>query len=540
MSRKLYLVVFVVVFTIASILRLYKLGQIPVSLYWDETAMMVDAQSIAETGKDMHGNSPIQAIFPSYGDYKLPTYIWLSSFLFKIFSPNEALLRLPSALTGIGTLIVVFLLSSQLFNNSKQKKLIALFSTLVIGFAPWSIMFSRTAFEGHIGQFFVGLASLLTLLGIKKNKYLLLIIGQVLASLATYSYFSVRFVWPVIFVTLLLLFNKKKYFIKLVSSLAIFLILLIPMMKSPLYHESNLFRLSTTSILNAKDWPVESNIYKELAGNRLVDRFLYHRYFLIFKELLTNYSDNLSLNFLFITGDQNLRHGTGEHGLFLFIFSPFLFTGLFYGLKKHPKALILLITWWLVGLLPASVPESTPHALRSLNSLIPISLIIGFGLSRIKFNKKLILGLSLLIFVNLLQFTNHYFKHYPKNSAADFQDGYKQLTKMINKYNLSARNVWVTPFDGRYFLWTLAYGSVAPEDFSSQNYKNYQLDLAKNIKFYEFDYRKLDSLDHKIIIVDEVKNLEKIIDQYKIQPKWTDYSTDSFGNIKFMLIGLGS
>src|SRR3972149_8796774 len=94
------------IFFLAVLLRFYQLGAVPVSLYWDETAMLVDARSVAATGRDMYGNSWLQAIYPSYGDYKLPVYIWLASLSVKVFGASEWALRLPSATAGGLTLLM--------------------------------------------------------------------------------------------------------------------------------------------------------------------------------------------------------------------------------------------------------------------------------------------------------------------------------------------------------------------------------------------------------------------------------------------------
>src|SRR5690606_16822094 len=116
---------------------------------------------------------------------------------------------------------------------------------------------------------------------------------------------------------------------------------------------------------------VSSNTYRELAGNTLLDRLIFHRSLLVGRELLLNYADNLSADFLFLTGDPNLRHGTGMAGLFLFSMAPLLMLGSWRMYTLNPLALTILVSWWLAALLPASVPETTPHALRSLNAMVP-------------------------------------------------------------------------------------------------------------------------------------------------------------------------
>jgi hypothetical protein len=71
-SRRAKSGLFFLILGAAAFIRAWQLGSIPVSLYWDEVAMLADARVVAETGKDIHGLPTTHFIFPSYGDYKLP------------------------------------------------------------------------------------------------------------------------------------------------------------------------------------------------------------------------------------------------------------------------------------------------------------------------------------------------------------------------------------------------------------------------------------------------------------------------------------
>ena len=286
------------VLLIAILLRFYQLGKIPVALYWDETAMLLDAKVVSQTGHDMHGNSWFQVLFPSYGDFKLPVYIWLASLSVKLLGVTELAIRLPSAIAGILTIIIAGLIAGELFAKDKQK--IKLATMLVVAISPWSIMFSRTAFEGHLGQLIFAVSIFLVLKA--KNKPFLALLSPLLGVLATYTYFSVRFVWPIVFIASAILVLKKKSWKFIIPSLVIFFLLLLPMVKSPLYAASNQFRYSTVSVLNAHDYPLKSNQYRALAGQSQLDRVIFHRYWLMIRELLKNYADNLSLNYLFVNG----------------------------------------------------------------------------------------------------------------------------------------------------------------------------------------------------------------------------------------------
>ncbi|MBT3249279.1 MAG: hypothetical protein HN846_01420 [Candidatus Pacebacteria bacterium] len=522
MTRRRYWIGFFLILLLAIFLRFYKLGQVPVSLYWDEAAILLDAKVVSQTGRDVHGNPWLQVLFPSYGDFKLPTYIWLAALSVKFLGVTELAIRLPSAIVGLATIILTGLISKELFFKFSKKKrdLLQLLTMLIVTVSPWSIMFSRTGFEGHLGQLFLALSAWVILKA--RHKQWLILLSPLLGALATYTYFSVRFVWPVVFIATSLLVLNKKAWKWLIPSLLIFWFSLLPMLKSPLYEASNNFRYSTSSVLNAHDYPVQSNLYRELAGSSLLDRLLFHRHWLMARELLKNYADNLSINYLFITGDPNLRHGTGEHGLFLTIFLPILLVGFYELFKKQRFKLLVLILWWLVALLPASVPETTPHSLRSLNALVPLSLILSFGLMSLVERKSKILNLfmSLLIALSIFEFSYHYFTQYSSDSAYDWQDGYKEMALEIDKNLPHVADVYIDEFDNRFYLWMLVYGHFTAEEIQAMPKEDYQVKEIEKVTFHSYHWSKIDSLDRKILVVGLTDHINEGLERYQIKPTW--------------------
>lgn len=551
MSRKLFWLIFSLILLLSIGLRFYKLGLVPVSLYWDEVAILVDAKSIAETGFDIHGRPWYQVLYPSYGDYKLPVYIWLAGLSVKFFGVTDWALRLPSAVAGVLTVVVGGWLAKELLIlelRDKKKRLkskfpeLAQLSTMfVIAVAPWSIYFSRTGFEGHLGQFLLALSILILIKA--RRKFSLVVISALIGAVATYAYFSVRFVWPVVFVLAQVLIigrlmtslvkrplklnltaSLKFLVVQVVLPIAIFFSLLLPMTRSEFYTQSNQFRYSTDSVLNGFDYAVQSNQLREQAGNSTIDRVFFHRHLLLVKELAKNYSDNLSFDFLFINGDPNLRHGTGEHGLFLLSFAPFLLTGSYWLFTRNKASFYFLVGWWLIALLPASVPETTPHALRSLNALVPIAIIMGVGLAatieyllRIKGSKQLIFKKSLLLLYGLVlagsifQFTRHYFIHYPSDSASDWQDGYRQLVDVIVDHKDSASKIWVHPFEDRFYLWLLAYGPYSSQEIQSWESEDFKFKQIENIHFTDVDWFGIEHGQENQFVVGREGALEEFV-----------------------------
>ncbi|MFZ5376494.1 MAG: ArnT family glycosyltransferase [Patescibacteria group bacterium] len=557
----LWLLAFCLVIIFAAILRFYKLGQIPVSLYWDEAAMLVDAKTLSQTGKDMHNLPFFQTMFLSYGDYKLPIYIWLATFSVKLFGVSNLALRLPSALAGLGSVAIAGVLAQNLFetrhlllknnkdSSEKSLKLLSLISMIVMAISPWSLTFSRTGFEGHLAQFFLSVSVLFL---VRKKTPQNVLFSIIFGSLATYTYFSVRYVWPVLSLFSLVFIHKqnwKKDILLTIASLLLFSLSLIPMTKSPFYQDSNRFRLSTTSILNKNDWPVVVNQYRQDAGNHFYHKFIFNKYTLIGKELIENYSDHLNLSYIFIYGDTNLRHGTSQHGLFLWPFIlPFL-AGLYFLAKERLREFLFIIVWWLIALLPASVPDTTPHALRSLNALMPLCLIISFGFYRLAQDflskKRLIILAGGLIWIFIttifsLSYLSFYYRIYPQLSASSWQNGYDKLAKQLLSKNDQVRTVWVEPFDNRFYLWLLIQDEFSAVEIQQIVGQQHMPEKVSNFDFKGFDWPKLNTLDHKIIVAGKKANLEQKINEYNLQPNWLEESKNQYQQEPFWILGYGN
>jgi len=165
----------------------------------------------------------------------------------------------------------------------------------------------------------------------------------------------------------------------------------------------------------------------------------------------------------------------GSHGLFLIACLPLLFIGLYGLFDRQKMVLILLGCWWLIALLPASVPDTTPHALRSLNALVPVALLIGFGGVRLwelietaslrRSIKRGVLSLVILICtLNVGTFLWQYFAYYAADSAAAWQQGYRELALQIDEYD-SVQHRYILSFDERFYLWMMAYGSTSAVEF---------------------------------------------------------------------------
>lgn len=542
-----FAIIYAIILLIASGLRLWRLGEIPIDTYWDETAMIMDGQAVVATGNDVHGKNWLQPIFASYGDYKLPVYIWLVTIAVKLVGPTAFAVRLPSAVAGILTVILTGLIAQELFKHllsARHRQNLQLWAMLIVSIAPWSITFSRVGFEGHLGQLLVGSTFYLALKARKQARCFL--IAATLAITAVFSYFSTRFVLPIgyfmsFFYTLQTKVKKAAVGYYLLGG-AVFVAGLIVMSLSPLYPASQQFRLSSPSILDQSPAVQLANTYRQLSNNSPIDRIFFHRYFFTLKRLLINYSKNLDLNFLFWTGESNLRHSTGEHGLFYLSFLPLLIYGLYQLAQKRQVFIILyLLSWWLFGLLPASVPLEVPHALRSLNSLIPIAILIAYG-GEALFNQNILRRnlLSAIFGCCLIWestgFIHYYFQIYPHTSASAFQAGYTQLASALLAEKSSANQVWVDIDDNRFYLWLLANSYYPPQLIQSwPKNQNFQLSQVDNISWQNINYSDVPSVDGKLIIAGRRNQVLSRLADYGYTPNRITSVYDKLGEEQFVL-----
>lgn len=107
---------FLTILFLAAFLRLYKISEVPPGVNRDEASIGYTAYSLMQTGKDEYGK-PFPLSFQSFGDWKLPLYIYATIPFIKLFGLNELAVRLPSALAGTLTVLLTFFLVQELFKS---------------------------------------------------------------------------------------------------------------------------------------------------------------------------------------------------------------------------------------------------------------------------------------------------------------------------------------------------------------------------------------------------------------------------------------
>jgi 4-amino-4-deoxy-L-arabinose transferase-like glycosyltransferase len=412
--RNKYLILALIII-LASILRLYKLGDIPRGLYIDEPSLGYNAWSIMQTGTDEYG-VPLPLAFQAFGEYKLPGYIYGSLPFIALFGLNAFSIRLLSALAGILGVWGIYLLTQKLLNKDKHKGAIALMAALLFAITPWSIQLSRAAFEANLALTLSiwGIYFLLTWIETKKTHTGLITLLFLVS--AFYTYNSARLVVPLVILAMAAIYWKN-----------------IPKKKAAL--------LAVISILLMLPGIYGSTLGVESARVRSVFELENKQYMLgpalgVIQKYLTQFSTE----FLFFFGDFSARHSVHEMGLLLLPLILLTPLGIYLALRRYPKEAALLIAWLLIAPLPAALASPVPHALRSLNMLPPLIIFAALAVTALYDTRAKNIykyaALTLVTITTTYAFTSYlhvYYRHYAYKTSWDWNENDTLLGEYLAK-----------------------------------------------------------------------------------------------------------
>lgn len=475
-KNKLFLTL---IFVIAFLLRFWQLGNIPMSLNWDEVAWGYNAYALGISGRDEFGVFLPYKYIESYGDFKPPVYAYLAVIPVKLFGLNEFTTRFPSAFFGTLSVVLTYFLVKEIFPKSKEREKIALFASLFLAISPWHIMLSRAAFEANISSFLIVVGIFSFLRAVNKNMWFLLL-SSISFALSFYTFNTARVFVPLIGLFLAFVFRKKLLENKRqsIASLIFGLLLLIPLVPFLLSPQAKL-RFEEVNIFTDSQIIRSSNQMIANDNNALWSKIIHNRRVLYGLEFAKHYFDNLNPSFLFIKGDGNPKFSTQDVGQMFLWDIPFLVIGAFILFKKKEGFYFILPIWLLLGIIPAATARETPHALRIETVLPTFQIIVAIGFVyftkylREKFSKKFVLGItySLLffLFVNLFYFLHSYYSHYARESAKDWNFGYRQAYAYLKNVEDGYDRIYFTTQLGRPHMYYLFYNKIDPNFYRSNS-----------------------------------------------------------------------
>lgn len=432
MRKKILILLLILLLTF--FLRSVNISNNPKALYGDELSLALDSYSILNTGKDQTGE--FLPITFHQGGGRSGGYVYGSIPFVALFGPTPLGIRLLSVLSGLGIVVMVFLIAGLVAEE------IGVISAALLAISPWDISLSRGGFESHFALFL----SLVGVYGLFKAKvnpkwYLLSGVGFFLS---IFTYPTYRLIIPIFIIFFFWVFREhylttlKKNVNPFLGAFLIFLILSLALSYNQTFGKESDERFSSINVFSQAE--LKNNLTQKINLERNLDSLpkslalLFHNKYLEYVEILgENYLKNLSPNFLFLHGDTNPRHNPTVMGEFYLVDLILIIFGAIYLFKKNKTFFKVFSGWILIAPLSASL-VGDPHALRSSFMLPPLIIFSSLGLYFLFFKRKkrnyrvLILGLVLIfilqfgVFLDRLYFLSgkqfSFFWDYPAKEAS--------------------------------------------------------------------------------------------------------------------------
>jgi 4-amino-4-deoxy-L-arabinose transferase-like glycosyltransferase len=506
-------IILILIIGVAAILRLWQIGQVPLSMNWDEVSLGYNAYSIMLTGRDEYGKF-LPIVLESFGDFKPALYTYLIIPFLPFFNLTAVAVRLPAALIGIIAVFLTYFLAKELVKRTD----IALISSFLLAVSPWHVQMSRVAFESGVGMAF-NLAGLLFFFkGLKKP--LLLAISALFFALSFYTYQSEKLFVPLILLVLICVYWKKLISIpKKYPALAVCLLVFIsfPMIYFTFGNQNGLARAKGVSVFANTFDLLQRNakiLERDKENNDYIGQIFDNRRFIFVRTIIQGYLSHFDLNWWFITGDSVSRHHVPEMSLMYIIDLPFLLMGFYFLIFNlfpiNKKTKLFLILWIMVTPVSASFTTGVPHALRTLNFLPSFQIITAIGVvtAYLLINKKLkstpvklsiLISVCLLFIFNFIFYLNQYFVQQNYYYAKDWIYGYPQIVNYLTPLHSRYEKVLVSNrgYLNNSYMFFLFYQKYDPKKYLAEGGTRISGIEEDGNKFLNYEFRKFNYTDEK-------------------------------------------
>jgi len=498
-----------IILVLAFLLRVVGLDRNPPELFGDELDVGYQAYSLLKTGRDYKGHL-LPTYLQSFSEWRAPFLMYVTAPFIAIFGLNEWGVRLPSALFGTLTILLLYYLVYYLSKDKKLSLLAALFLTI----SPWHIQYSRAAFEVGLMLFLIVAGCLAFLLFCQKNSSFMAVIAGILFALSLYTYNTANIFIPLLMFILVFIYPRPVKKQKLIAIMAItFAILIIPLVNNIVFgHAAD--RFSAFSVFDSQEIISKINLIRAYPNtNPLIEQIFHNKPIEWTKKIIQNYSTAFSSRFLFIHGDVTFRHSLHEVGQLFWFQLPLILIGVFLFIKNRKKHNLFWLSWLLIAPIPASLTiDGGYHATRLFLMVIPFCVLSAYGgliimEKLLSFKKKSILFqllqvpiksgrssaeggigkqanetfrrsrnfpsvsvlrevslfgfLALLIFLiplmEFLHYQHYYWQHYPLDSWRWWHYGYKEaiqsLIPLEDEFNQVIIETTYEPALIRYIFW---------------------------------------------------------------------------------------
>lgn len=407
-------------FFFSLFLHFYHIDSSPKSVLIDEAALGYNAYTIAQTGKDEFGAS-LPLLFTSFGDQKLPLYIYTSVIPVKVFGLGIFSIRCMAAVAAAAMVLVMYILLKELHVDEKGSVL----GAGITAVAPWTTILGRFSWESSLALLIFSITLIFLVRSLKKDSPISFVLGGLFLGLTWYTYIPYRLI--AIFLFVLFLIISRAHIKRKILFIAIFLALIAPSLPA-LLHSTGSARFKQTTILYNTGNALTVNderLFCNENGQQTLCSLVLNKPIEIAYSAVKTFVRTLSVTYLFISGaaDGQLIN-VGKFALLPFFLAPLYLLGFIQIYLKQKELrkqrhLIFLAFAFLACFIPFVITKSPVRI--QMSALFPFMvsiLIFGYTLlaAKIKNNTWIYLLYGLLFvygFIFLFYFVNvHARKNY--------------------------------------------------------------------------------------------------------------------------------
>ena len=504
-NKKIYKYSLYLILTIGILIRILGITDMPNALNCDEASAGYEAFSLLNYGIDRNGNhNPSFLVAWGSGQNALLTYLIIP--LIKIFGLKTIAIRLPMAILGCISLIILYLLLRKISN-----KKLSIIGLAFFAICPWHIMKSRWGLESNLFPDLILIFAYMIIKGIEDKNKIIYYLSFVIAGISAYAYGTSYYFLPVFLIPLLIILVKQK---KITIKQAIIAIIIVGIVALPviLYVIINTLNLEQINLPFLTVPKLKVNRYKELTS--------------IFSgEFLKTSTNNLihGLGILIFQYDGLPWNSIMPFGT-MYLFSTFFtIIGIIDSFRKSKKADIkysyLFNIWFIVSIILTCICD--PNINRINIIMIPIIYYTIIGIYLVVGNrKKIAIVIAILYAISFGLFINKYFKEDCDTYgtfASDLEEVLQYAKELVNTSN---KSIYIT--NEINYIFVLYYTQfdtneyVKTVDYEDENVEFRQVNSFGNYYLQNID--KIDNDTNKVYIIkkDKIEKYDINNNDYKI------------------------
>lgn len=453
--------------------RFYSLGEIPPGLHRDEASSGYNAYLLLNTGRDEH-EQLLPLVFKAFGDWKRPINIYLTALSVYFFGLNEFATRAPIAFFGVLSILVIFLLTKEFFDEK-----IALTTAFIFTISPWHIFMSRTGLGWNIIGLFLTLTALYFYFKKKKNVYDLSL-SAVFFGLSLFSYASNQIFTPLLLFLIFIcdwknIVKSKKNFI---APLIIFMLFFMIFVKVyfPVFQKNS----PGASFFDNYLLHAMVNIPRGESSSVLLGKILHNKFIAFEGKFVENYLKILSPQFFLFNREDNPSYSLLNFGNFYIFEVPLMILGWIFMFQRK-RQFSFLFLWFFLAIVPGALTKNPYSSTRVLNMLPPIAMATAYGIHKLfdyfKSKRLVVKRIYLISIVGLYvlsvtMFSDEYFVHFPINRSSHWGSAQKDLVSFLQVNENKYSQIIISHPEESFYIY-LAFYEKYSSDMFWKNVKRY-------------------------------------------------------------------